>query len=68
MRLAWPVTRDPVCVPVPGLIWTLIGGAWLLAAIAQVTGNAVLLDHHTLIESGPPLWIATILLSSSDGR
>lgn len=36
-----------------------IGGAWLLAVVAQVTGNAALLHHHALIEGGPPLWIAT---------
>lgn len=36
-----------------------IGGAWLLAVVAQATGNAALLHHHALIEGGPPLWIAT---------
>jgi predicted metal-binding membrane protein len=35
-----------------------IGGAWLIAVLAQATGNAHLLHHHTLIEGGPPLWIA----------
>ena len=35
-----------------------IGGAWLIAAIAQLTGNAGALHHHALIEGGPPLWVA----------
>lgn len=36
-----------------------IGGAWLIAVMAQATGDAHLLHHHTLIQGGPPLWIAT---------
>jgi hypothetical protein len=35
-----------------------IAGAWLIAVVAQATGNAALLHHHALIESGPPLWVA----------
>lgn len=31
-----------------------IAGAWLLIAIAQLTGTAALLHHHALIEHGPP--------------
>lgn len=38
-----------------------IAGAWLLAVVAEATGNAALLHHHALIEGGPPLWIATPL-------
>jgi len=34
----------------------LIAGGWLLAIVAQVTGNAGLLHHHSLIEGGLPLW------------
>lgn len=37
----------------------VIGAAWLLAVVAQVTGNAALLHHHALIEGGAPLWITT---------
>jgi predicted metal-binding membrane protein len=37
----------------------LIAGAWLLAVVAQVTGNAALLHHHALIEGGAPLWLTT---------
>jgi predicted metal-binding membrane protein len=35
-----------------------IGGAWLIAVLAQLTGNAAGLHHHALIEGGPPLWVA----------
>jgi predicted metal-binding membrane protein len=40
------------------LVPTSIVGAWLIAAVAQLTGNAGLLHHHALIENGPPPWIA----------
>lgn len=36
----------------------VIGSAWLIAVLAQVTGNAGVLHHHALIEGGPPLWMA----------
>ena len=40
----------------------VIGGAWLIAALAQLTGNAGALHHHALIEDGgPPLWVALSL-------
>lgn len=38
-----------------------IAGAWLIAVIAQVTGNAAALHHHALIEGGPPLWVAVFV-------
>lgn len=38
-----------------------IAGAWLIAVVAQSTGNAALLHHHALIEGGPPIWIAVPL-------
>jgi predicted metal-binding membrane protein len=38
-----------------------IGGAWLIAVLAQLTGNAGALHHHALIEGGPPLWVAVPL-------
>jgi predicted metal-binding membrane protein len=44
--------------PLP-LVPMAIGAAWLIAVVAQATGNAQLLHHHTLIDGGPPLWIAT---------
>ena len=40
------------------IVAAAIGGAWLFAAIAQLTGTAVALHHHALIEGGPPLWVA----------
>lgn len=48
-------TAPPARFPVVPMA---IGGAWLIAVVAQATGNAHLLHHHTLIEGGPPLWIA----------
>lgn len=45
-----------------GSLWgagLLIVGAWLIALLAQLTGNAGALHHHALISSGgPPLWLA----------
>jgi predicted metal-binding membrane protein len=38
-----------------------ISVGWLIAVIAQATGNAALLHHHALIEGGPPLWVAVPL-------
>jgi predicted metal-binding membrane protein len=38
-----------------------IAAAWVLAVGAQLTGEAVLLHHHALIEGGAPLWIALAL-------
>lgn len=38
-----------------------IVGAWLIAILAQGTGNAAFLHHHALIEGGPPLWVAAPL-------
>lgn len=38
-----------------------IGAAWLVSALAQVTGTAIALHHHTLIEGGPPLWVALLI-------
>ena len=43
------------------LVPAAIAGAWLLAIVAQWTGEAAFLHHHALIEDGPPLWIAVIL-------
>jgi len=35
----------------------VIAAAWVLSIVAELTGTAILLHHHTLIENGPPLWI-----------
>ncbi len=43
------------------LVPTAIAGAWLIAVVAQATGNAALLHHHALIEGGPPLWVGVPL-------
>jgi predicted metal-binding membrane protein len=51
MAAAAPTQLRPVLIT--------IAGAWLLAVVAQVTGNAALLHHHALIEGGAPLWITT---------
>ena len=50
------IARVPARVPV---VPAAVAGAWLLAVAAQLTGNAALLHHHSLIEDGPPLWLAT---------
>jgi predicted metal-binding membrane protein len=42
----------------PLLLASLIGLAWLVSIGSQLTGTAGLLHHHTLIEDGPPLWVA----------
>lgn len=42
----------------PAVSMGLIAGAWLVAVVAQTTGDAGLLHHHALIEGGPPLWLA----------
>jgi predicted metal-binding membrane protein len=39
----------------------VIAGAWIVAVIAEATGSGSLLHHHTLIEGGPPLWVALAL-------
>lgn len=44
-----------------GWLWATIGVAWLLAIVAQTTGEAPLLHHHALIEHGPPLWLAIVV-------
>src|SRR5512147_2321471 len=42
----------------PTVVGIAIAGAWVLAIVAQATGNATLLHHHALIEGGFPLWFA----------
>ncbi len=43
------------------LVSTAIVGAWLVAIVAQLTGNAAALHHHALIEKGPALWVGVPL-------
>ena len=43
------------------IVWLAIGAAWLLAVVAQLTGQATLLHHHALIEGSVPLWVALTL-------
>jgi len=43
------------------MVGAAIAAAWILAVAAQLTGEATLLHHHTLIEGGAPLWIAVAL-------
>jgi predicted metal-binding membrane protein len=52
-QLAW-ITDSPRVM----VVALAIGGAWLIAVLAQLTGNAGALHHHALIEGGPPLWVA----------
>jgi predicted metal-binding membrane protein len=40
------------------VVAAVIGGAWLIALLAQLIGNVGALHHHALIEGGPPLWVA----------
>jgi predicted metal-binding membrane protein len=64
-RRAKPWRRVHVAAVAPAwrssVVPTAIVGAWLVAVVAQGTGNAVLLHHHALIEGGPPLWVAVPL-------
>jgi len=47
-------------------VGSLIAGAWFVAILAQVTGNAQALHHHALISSGgPPIWLAALLSLAS---
>jgi predicted metal-binding membrane protein len=47
-------------------VGSLIAGAWFVAVLAQVTGNAQALHHHALISSGgPPIWLAALLSLAS---
>jgi predicted metal-binding membrane protein len=44
------------------LVGSLIAGAWLIAFVAEITGEAQALHHHALLSSGgPPLWLAVPL-------
>lgn len=49
-----PLGRTPLALAAG----VAIGAAWLVALAAEVSGRAIALHHHTLIEGGPPLWLA----------
>jgi predicted metal-binding membrane protein len=54
--------RAATLMPRPmGILLGVIGAAWLAAVLAQWSGEATLLHHHTLIEHGPPIWVAVPL-------
>lgn len=65
MRPVQPGHGVDVAAAAPG--WRLpvvpmaIAGAWLIAVVAQSTGNAALLHHHALVEGSAPLWVAVPL-------
>jgi predicted metal-binding membrane protein len=63
-----PVIRSTTLRPaallpaaLPPAVSLAIAGAWLVAIVAQATGWAALLHHHSLIEGGAPLWLAVVL-------
>jgi predicted metal-binding membrane protein len=60
--LAAPRARGAhaVALGVPRPVLWLIGGAWAIALGAQLTGNAGLLHHNSLIQAGAPLWLGAL--------
>ena len=58
LPVAWDLRGSGWRVPI---VSVAIAAAWLLAVVAQLTHQASLLHHHTLIEGGAPLWIAIAL-------
>ena len=51
-------SSGPLTSPAAVAVATATGTAWLVAVLAQATDRAELLHHHSLIEHGPPVWIA----------
>ena len=47
-------------LPHASIVWA-IGGAWLLAVVAEASGHESALHHDSLIEGGPPFWAALFL-------
>lgn len=45
----------------PRAVLVAIVAAWALAAAAELSGTAGTLHHDSLIEDGPPLWVALLL-------
>jgi predicted metal-binding membrane protein len=48
---------------IPAAIPAAIAVAWLIAAVAQISGSGALLHHDALLERGPPLGIALVLFA-----
>lgn len=49
-----------VLTPVLTPVLVLVGAAWAITLVAQLTGTAALLHHHALISpGGPPLWLGS---------
>lgn len=44
------------------LILAVIGGAWLIAIGAEISGVALMVHHHSLAASSLPLWAAALAL------
>lgn len=44
--------------PWMGILPVVIAGTWVIAIVAEVSGNAGALHHHALIEGGSPWWVA----------
>src|SRR5512141_2476927 len=57
LAVAWPGSRPGVQV----WVWLAAALAWAVTLVDGATGQGDLLHHHTLIEHGPPLWLATAL-------
>jgi predicted metal-binding membrane protein len=45
----------------PAPVLVAVAAGWTLAIVAEVSGKAHALHHDSLIEHGPPLWIALLL-------
>jgi predicted metal-binding membrane protein len=48
--------------PTVAVLAASIVGAWGLSAWAELSGAAVQLHHHTLYESGRPLWLSALIV------
>jgi predicted metal-binding membrane protein len=45
-----------------GILGCVIAVAWTVCAWAELSGNAALVHHHALYESGRPYWLAAFIL------
>jgi predicted metal-binding membrane protein len=45
-----------------GILGCVIAAAWAVCVWAEVSGNAALLHHHALYESGRPYWFAALVV------
>ena len=53
---------SPAFVRTIAILSACIAAAWGLSAWAEVSGAAAQLHHHTLYESGRPLWLSALLV------